>query len=129
MEINEGATAAGRIDALDSELWVVGHALDEPIRERETLQRHGVKTVAILRVWQTAIRQGAHLEPGSERRLAMWINQRAQALLAHGMATEIHWVLGHSGMPGHYEADHQVNLTRDASRSMADRAAIHLRLK
>ena len=49
------------------------------------------------------------------QRLARRINRRAQALLAHGIATEIHCVPGHSGIPGNEGADRQANLARDAS--------------
>jgi len=61
----------------------------------------------------------AHLEPGPAQRSARQINWRAQALLAHGIATELHWVLGHTGMPGNKETDCQATLARDAGGSMA----------
>jgi len=60
----------------------------------------------------------AHLEPGPGQRLAKRINQSGQDLLAHSIATEIHWVPGHSGIAGSDEADHQVNLAQDASGYM-----------
>jgi len=39
------------------------------------------------------------------------------SLLAHGIATEIHWVAGHSSIPINEEDDRQANLDRDASGS------------
>ena len=46
----------GRMEVFDAELWAIGLALGETIEKRETLQRHGVKTVAIFSDSQTAIR-------------------------------------------------------------------------
>jgi len=61
------------------------------------------------------LRRAAHLELGTGQQLVMRINARAQALRAHSIVTEIHWVPGHSGIHGTEEADHQANLARDAS--------------
>jgi len=55
---------AGRMEVFDAELWAIGLALDVTIEKRETLQRHGVKTVAVFSDSQTAIRRAAHLEAG-----------------------------------------------------------------
>jgi hypothetical protein len=52
------------MEVFDAELWAIGFALDETIKKRETLQRHGVKTVAGFSDSQAAIRRTAHLEPG-----------------------------------------------------------------
>jgi len=104
-----------RMEVFDAELWGIGLAHGETIEKRDTLQRHGVKRVVIFSDSLTAIRRAAHLEPGPGPRLARWINLIAQALLAHGIATEIHWVPGHTGIPRNEGADRQANLARDAS--------------
>jgi hypothetical protein len=52
------------MEVFDSELWAIGLALGETVKRRETLQRHGVKTVAVFSDSQAAIRRMAHLEPG-----------------------------------------------------------------
>jgi hypothetical protein len=70
------------MEVFDAELWAIGLALGETVKRRERLQKHGVKTVAVFRNSQAAIRQTAHLEPGPGQRLARRINQRAQTLLA-----------------------------------------------
>jgi len=94
------------MEVFDTELWAIGLALDVAIKKRETLQKHGVKTVAVFIDSQPAIRRAAHQEPGPGQRLARQINRRARSLLGHGIATEIHCVPGHSSIPGNEEADH-----------------------
>jgi len=55
-----------------------------------------------------------HICPG--QRLARRINWSARALLSRGIATEIHWFPGQTGIPGNEEADRQAILARDTCR-------------
>jgi hypothetical protein len=103
------------MEVFHAKLWVIGLELDVAIDKRETLQMHGVKTVAVFSDWQAAIWRAVHLEQGPGQRLARRINRRAQSFLAHSMATGIHWVPGHSGIPGNEEADCQAILAQDAN--------------
>jgi hypothetical protein len=52
------------MDVFDTELWAIGRALDVAIETRETMQMHGVKTLAVFSDSQAAIGRAAHLEPG-----------------------------------------------------------------
>jgi len=46
----------GRIKVFEAELWAIGLALDVAIKKRETLQKHGVKMVAVFSAAQASIR-------------------------------------------------------------------------
>jgi len=54
----------GYMEVFDSELLVTGLALDVTNEKRETLQRHGVKTVTVFSDLQTAIPDVGHLDLG-----------------------------------------------------------------
>jgi hypothetical protein len=101
----------------DVELSAIGVVLDVTIEKREVLQNHAVKMAAVFSNAQTAVRRMSHVEPGPGQQLARWINQWAQDCLTHSIATEIHWVTAHSGIPESAEADRQVNITLDGSGS------------
>jgi len=100
----------GRMEVINDTLWAIGLLLGEMNKKRKLLQRHGVKTVAILRDSEAAIRQTRHQETGPGQRLARQINRTVRALLAQGITTEIRWVLGHSSIAGNEEVDCQANL-------------------
>jgi len=52
------------MEVFDAELLPIGLTLDVTIAKRDTLQRHGVMTVAVFSDCQTAIQRAAHLEQG-----------------------------------------------------------------
>jgi ribonuclease HI len=109
----------------DAELWAIGLALRESVRKRDTLQTHGVTKVAVFSDSQAAIRRTEHLEPGPGQPLVRWINQSARTLRKAGIETEIHWVPGHTGIPGNEEADRQANLAREGHRTGTVRERIY----
>jgi len=57
----------------------------------------------------------AHLQMGLWQRVARQINGRASALLADGVAIEIEWVQGHSGIWGIRDARHEAHIAREGN--------------
>ena len=117
------------MEVFNTALWAIRLMPDVVIEKRETLHKHGGKTVAIFSDSQAAIQRTAHLEQGPELQLAKPMNRRGRSLLAHGIATEIQWVPGHSSIPGIEAADHPLNLAQDARRSLVKVWPIHLGLE
>jgi len=93
------------MEVFDAKMWPIGHALDVSIDMRESFQKHGVNTVAVVSHLQAAIRGVAHLGQDPGQRLARVINTTARSLLAHGIPAEIHQVLGQCTIPGIEDAD------------------------
>jgi len=59
-----GYLGTGRMEVFDAELWEIGLAFGETVKRRKTLQRHGVKMVAVFSDSQAAIQRTAHLDLG-----------------------------------------------------------------
>ena len=94
-------------------LCVIGVALRKSVAKAETVRAHGVTTVAVFSDSQAAIRWMMHQDPGRGQQLARAINDNARALHSQGIDVVIHWVPGHSSIPGNKEADDQANKVRE----------------
>jgi len=89
------------------------------------VQTHQVTKVAVFRDSQAATRHTEHLEPGTGKPQARWINRRARTLREAGIETEIHWVPGHTGIPGYEKADRHAHLAREGRRSGTVREQVY----
>ena len=58
--------STGQMEIFDAKLCMMGLALKVTIKNRETLQRHAVRTMAVFSDSQAAIRCTTHLAPGHE---------------------------------------------------------------
>jgi len=100
-----------RMEVIDAELWANGLLLGETVKRRHRLQQHGVRSVAVCSDSQAAIRRVQHLEPVPGQLLGRWTNRKARNHLSLSIETEIHWVLGQSGIPWNAEVDRQPNVS------------------
>ena len=80
----------GRIEVYNAELWVIGLALRQSVRKRDTLQTDTVTKVAVFSDPQVAIRRKEHLGPGPGQPLARWMNRSARTLCEACIETDIH---------------------------------------
>jgi len=101
----------------DGAFWAIGLACDMAITKRETLQKHGVKTVAVFSNSQAIIQRITQRQLGPAQQLARHINSSVRNRLPLGIATKIHWVAGPSSILVIKEAESEVNKARDASGS------------
>jgi len=115
----------GRMEVYHPERWAIRLVLRESVRKRDTLQTHRVTKVAVFSDSQVAIRRTEHLEPGPGQPRARWIDWSARTLREASIETEIHWVPGHTGIPGNEEADRQANLVREGRRSGTVRERVY----
>jgi hypothetical protein len=72
--------------------------------------------------WRHSARTKLQQGPGPQ--LVRQINRRAKAVIAHGINKLVHWLLGHSRIPGKEEADRDVNIDCNAGGGLGDQLAV-----
>lgn len=107
----------GLMEFNDPESWVIGLALQQSLRKRDSLQIHRVTKIFIFSVSQAAILRSEHLEPAPVQALPRWMNRSARTLRDASTETQTKWVQGHSGININEAPDRKANLARECCRS------------